>query len=119
MAATPRERWKPAPGYERDYQVSSLGRVRSLLARSRKGPEDAQGHVLAPVPIGGGYLRVCLRGDIVLVGRLVAKAFVAPYDGEVVMYKNGDKADCRAANLKWSTKSEVTAERWRRWRKAR
>jgi hypothetical protein len=94
-----------------------MGRVRSLLKRSRKGPEDAEGHVLSAVPVGGGYLRVTLRGDFVLVGRLVAKAFVPPYDGEVVMYKNGDKADCRAANLKWSTKAKVTADRWKQWRK--
>ena len=58
-----KETWKDIPGYERLYQVSDLGRVRSLdreVKDSRWGSRRHKGRVLRPSPDTKGYLMVGL-----------------------------------------------------------
>lgn len=82
------ERWLPVPGYEGLYDVSSLGRVRSLdriiASRNRWGPIDKhlRGKILAQRTDDYGYQTVRLyrdgRGKWRRVHRLVGEAFLGP-----------------------------------------
>lgn len=99
------EEWKDVAGYEGRYQVSNLGRVRSLdkfdaWGRLRKG------RVLSPFRDTGGYRQVCLRNGRGQcnknVHRLVASAFIAnPLDLPVINHKDENKGNNRADNLEW------------------
>ena len=110
------EIWKDIEGYEGLYQVSNLGRVRSLdRVVTRPHPKDQhlcdykiKGRVLAQLPLTSGYLFVHLHKDKTsiqaTVHRLVAKAFVQGYfDGAHVNHKDEDKHNNRADNLEWVT----------------
>ena len=73
------ENWRDISGYEGLYQVSDLGRVKSLARidlAGRKRPE----RMLRPGLISSGYLTVCLCRDHIktslLVHQLVAMAFL-------------------------------------------
>lgn len=61
--------------------------------------------VLRPYVING-HPRVVLDGKTRYIGRLVAEAFVPNNGGfSDVRHINGDKMDCRAENLEWTTHS--------------
>lgn len=97
------EQWRPVPGYEGDYEVSTFGRVRS---HKRRAPRVLSGTVRR-----GGYIRVQLwRGstpDYFGVHQLVLRAFVGPRpDGAVTRHLNGDPSDNRLANLAYGTVRE-------------
>src|SRR5690554_6556780 len=84
------EIWKPCVGFEGFYEVSDLGRARSLSRQTprkdrwgRPSIVTVKGKVLHPVPFGkSGHVGVNLwrHGDGVtrLVHRLVLEAFVGP-----------------------------------------
>lgn len=101
------EIWNDIKGYVGSYQVSNLGRVKSL---ERKRWNRFQ---FIPVPEKilkpqeGEYLRVALSGKLFSVHRLVCDAFIEKIDGKIfVNHKNGNKYDNRVENLEWCTKSE-------------
>ncbi len=100
------ERWLPVVGYEGFYEVSSLGRVKSLNY-NHTGKEQ----ILEPCEVSGGYLKVNLwkNGKMhqKLVHRLVAIAFIPNPEGKPeVDHINGKKTDCRACNLRWVSSIE-------------
>jgi hypothetical protein len=105
------EHWRPVPGYERSYEVSDLGRVRSLDRITDRG-RKWRGRVMSPAPMGPrGYLVVTLWRDgaqrTALVHRLVLSAFVGPPpDGAEGLHGIGGPADNRLSNLAWGTHSE-------------
>jgi len=77
------EIWKNVLGAEGGYQVSNLGRVKSLprTARRGKGAIPVQGGILSPWDNGGGYLKVTIRYNNRRskhrnVHQLVAEAFL-------------------------------------------
>lgn len=110
------EIWRPVVGFESAYEVSNLGRVRSLdrswKQLSRHGKEYVhrrKGRVLRPGPSNYGHLSVVLgRGNTRMVHALVLEAFRGPrpspkHDSRHI---NGDPADNRLDNLVWGTRSE-------------
>lgn len=111
------EQWKDIRGYEGKYQVSNLGRVRSLdrtitRAASRvRGPHNVKlkGKILHPCVNRNGYLVVYLgaKTTIKSVHRLVLEAFSTKVDGKpFVNHINGDKTDNKITNLEWCTNQE-------------
>ena len=104
-----KECWKPVVGYEKYYEVSNLGRVRSKNCERK---------------IAGGILRVFYGKELTQfvapddyyvvrltldgkrkekkVHRLVAEAFIPnPLNRPVINHKNENKRDNRVENLEW------------------
>ena len=109
-----REEWKPVRNYEGLYEVSDMGRVKSLertVWNSVRGfyrtvPE----RILKPIRDKYGYVVVNLHKDAksktYKIHRLVATAFCENPEGYTeVNHINEDKADCRAENLEWCSRS--------------
>lgn len=96
----PVECWLPVPGFEDQYQVSDLGRVRSL--------RWATPRVLRPGPSNYGHLSVVLgRGNTRMVHALVLLAFVgARPSGAECRHLDGNPANNRLDNLRWGTRTE-------------
>lgn len=111
---TTEERWLPIPGYEGFYEVSDLGRVRSVdrtfvnkLGRKRFWP----GVMMKTTPSSVGYPCVYLKkqgtAKMRNVHRLVMLAFVGPCpDGMEVLHRDGGKTNPALTNLHYGTKSE-------------
>lgn len=108
------EEWRPVVGYEGLYEVSSLGRVRSLdrvIMRSNGYPQPLKGVVLTPNLGKRGSYTVMLPTASgqrqVKVHRMVAEAFIPNPSGfPVVRHLNDDPTDNRVENLAWGTQSD-------------
>lgn len=99
-----KERFKDIKGYDGDYQVSNLGRVKSLKFGKEK---------ILKICIGSnGYLLVslCKNGKIntFSIHRLVADTFLQKPRGWdiVVDHINNDRLDNRLNNIQWITHRE-------------
>ena len=109
------EIWKDIKGFEGRYQVSNMGRVRSLDRWSKdKHPHFIKGKILKPILNKKehsklGYYHVSLSDGNrnythYEVHRLVALHFVPGYKkGLVVNHINENSLDNRAENLEWCT----------------
>ena len=120
------EEWKDIKGYEGLYQVSNLGRVRSLPIvtkaiqqnTTRKGvtmvidvPQVKLGRLLKLNNVGiecsDGYMKGVTLSKFgyskrVFVHRLVAEAFIPnPNNLQEVNHKNRDRSDNTVNNLEW------------------
>ena len=100
------ETWRPIPGFEGLYEVSDLGRVRSLV-NSHRMPRHVP-LVMRQETERHGYRRVMLRSSATrrhhLVHRLVALAFFGPAsDGAVCNHMDGVKSNNIPSNLEWTT----------------
>ena len=110
-----REIWKDVIGYEGLYQVSNLGRVKSLdryVFNSRWNIKiHKQVMFLRPHKNNKGYKLLSLtknnKSKSFQVHRLVALAFIPnPFNKEQVNHINGIKDDNRVENLEWNTAHE-------------
>ena len=116
------EIWKPVIGYEGLYEVSSLGRVRSL-DRIDSNNHPLNGVILKPYISNSGYLLVGLykqqKRDRKLLHRLVAEAFIPnPENKPEIDHINTIKTDntvflnedgsinYEKTNLRWTTRKE-------------
>ena len=109
------EIWRPVSGYEGYYEVSNIGRVRSVPrtreVKSRYGGtalRTDKGALMSPVNHGNGYLYVTLARDGLRINhyihRLVAFAFCDGADERLVVdHKDGDKRNNHCDNLEWVT----------------
>lgn len=95
------EEWRDIEGFKGLYQVSNLGRVKSLK----------KGIILSICDNGNGYKVVNLKVNRIqhmkTVHRLVATAFIPnPENKKEINHKNGDKSNNSVENLEWCTRSE-------------
>ncbi len=103
------EYWRPIPGYEGLYEVSSLGRVKSLprfMDNRHGGKSLLKGRIMKLTPDTCGYLRVRLCKNCIQksfkVHRLVALAFIPnPLNLPQINHRNELKDDNRVENLEW------------------
>ena len=109
------EFWKDVIGYEGTYQVSNLGRVKSLPRLMQKGKNifTCKEKILKPAVTSSGYAQVILcKSDTkkgVTVHKLVAIAFLnhTPCGMKLVIdHINDDKLDNRLENLQIVTNRE-------------
>lgn len=104
-----KEIWKEIRNYP-NYQVSNLGRVKSLRRNLRGGSTRNQEIILKPRKTRLGYLLVAIynptRKDV-SIHRLVGKSFVNnPYNKPDINHIDGVKSNNNSTNLEWVTKSE-------------
>jgi hypothetical protein len=110
------ELWKDIQGYEGLYQVSNLGRVKSLpkyvkTGKGGKGKRYIPENLLTPCKKENNYFFVALAKDGIknchYLHRLVALAFIPnPENKPQVNHLKSDKSDNRASELEWSTRNE-------------
>ena len=118
------ETWKPVVGFENLYEVSDLGRVRSVdrfIPGRWKTGQNRKGRVLSLESHYGGYKQVqlCREGTITrkLVHRLVLEAFVGPCPlGLEACHDDDDPANNRLTNLRWDTRSANNRDKLNRSR---
>jgi HNH endonuclease/NUMOD4 motif len=120
----PDERWLPIEGHEDAYEVSDLGRVRSLprtIMRCNGRPLQRQGMVLQGRPDTSGHIAVTLTGRVErLVHQLVMEAFVGPRpEGLEVRHLDGHHRNNQLANLEYGTHAENMRDRVRHGRQGR
>lgn len=106
------EVWKPVVGYEGYYEVSSLGRIRSVK-RTVKGIDGKNYRLNSAIKRqfdngkGYYYVSLCVNGvqKPMVVHRLVAKAFLPNPDNlPEVNHKDENPLNNRADNLEWCTR---------------
>jgi hypothetical protein len=106
------EIWLPVNGYEGSYEVSDLGKVRSLDRLDSIG-RKVKGRTMKLCVSDSGYHRVQLFKDgnyqTCLVSRLVAQSFIPnPESKPCVNHIDGHPLNNNVSNLEWVTYAENT-----------
>ena len=105
------EIWKPIPGYETEYAISTLGRIKRLKESTARRRYPA-GMIIKPTHQKNGYTIVRLsNGDKVkkafYIHRLVLQTFIGSCpDKHEVNHINAVRDDNRLDNLEYVTRSE-------------
>lgn len=115
------EIWRPIKGYETEYMVSNLGRVKSLYREVNcgKGKSIVNEKYLTPHTNAFGYLTINLskrsKTKSYLIHRLVAQAFIPnPENKPEVDHINTIRDDNNVKNLRWVTRQENNSNPLRR-----
>lgn len=108
------EEWRPVHGWEGDFEISNMGRVRRVSPKRGTWP----GRVFVGQPNSRGYLRVSLRRhadgaqSFCFVHALVAAAFIGPRpEGTVVAHGDGNHLNNCVSNLRYCTNKENEADK--------
>lgn len=114
------EEWKDIEGYEGLYQVSNLGRVKSLVRETpftnrwgQRITRTRKEFIMKTKEQFNGYLYLCLRNcgaKWISVHRLVAQAFIPNPDNKPqIDHIDGNKHNNCVENLRWVTAAENAA----------
>lgn len=101
-----KEIWKDIKGYERLYQISNYGNIKSLNYK-RTGKEQ----ILKQNINGRGYCYVNIsinnKYKNILIHRAVAKTFIPTNNEKLdINHKDGNKQNNRVENLEWCSRSQ-------------
>lgn len=101
------EIWKDIEGYEGLYQISNMGRIKSLGNGSSNNSKEK---ILKSSKDRGGYLRVDLykngKGKALTIHRLVAIAFLPNPDNlPEINHKDENPQNNCVSNLEWCNRS--------------
>lgn len=114
-----KEIWKPIKGYEGLYEISSLGRVKSLerYVANNGGKYLIKERILKPTKNQYGYLYVVISKNNInkhkLIHRLVAETFISnKHSKRTINHINGIKTDNTLENLEWCTHKENIQKAW-------
>jgi hypothetical protein len=117
------EEWMPVVGYEGYYEVSSLGRVKSLdriipFDKPITGPttRHIRERMLKAAMASSGYIGVTLAKHRTKktgsIHRMVLEAFRGECPkGHVACHENGKRWDSRLDNLRWDTRQANEADK--------
>lgn len=114
------EEWRSILGHEGRYEVSSLGRVRSLLPhQGQAGPRILKQNI-NPVT-GYAFVRLFTGGrprhQTVYIHREILRAFVGPRAPEMeACHNDGDRTNNLLSNLRYDTRSANAQDRARHGR---
>lgn len=102
------ETWKDVIGYESLYQVSNLGRIKSLSRKfnCNKGMRFIKDKILKPQLDYHGYHRIELskfgKTKKYFIHQLVAMAFIPnPNREKIINHKDGNKINNQPNNIEW------------------
>lgn len=111
----PSEIWKKVQGYSKFYEVSNLGRVRSLDRKTGHGKgkfkRKLKGRILNQTINKNGYPYVSLSKKGIVkkyfISWLVAEAFIEKRPkGKECNHIDGNKSNNHVNNLEWVTRAE-------------
>lgn len=110
------ETWLPVPGYEGHYEVSDLGRVRSLWLGAGAASRPRKTPLLMKQARLRGYPAVALwlhgKTRFTYVHRMVAAAFLGPRPpGMQIAHADGSRTNNVPANLRYATPAENSQDR--------
>jgi hypothetical protein len=113
-----KEQWLPISGYENSYEISSIGRVKSVAKYyGRCYKQFKPESILNTKDNGRGYIQVELskkgKPKIFYIHRLVALAFIPnPQNLSEVNHIDGDKTNNAIHNLEWASRLTNEKHAW-------